>query len=172
MAFEFKCKSCGKVHSGVPAYHADRPTPYWDVPDDKRESDVFLTSDSCVIANKFFFIRGCLEIPVIGMSDALTWGVWVSLKEENFFIWQENYESPQRSHFTFFGWLCTMLPSYPDTLHLKTNVYLRDNGMRPLIEVQESDHPLAVEQRDGITLERLSEIIHEVEGDQPLGPSM
>jgi hypothetical protein len=61
----YLCVHCGQHHDGIPAFHADRPTLYWDVPVDKRESDVFLTSDSCVIADRFFFIHGCLEIPVL-----------------------------------------------------------------------------------------------------------
>jgi hypothetical protein len=160
----YQCTICGQQHDGIPAFHADRPTPYWDVPQNKRDSDVFLTSDSCVIADRFFFVHGCLEIPIRHVSDFLTWGVWVSLKEENFFIWQDNYDTVQRSHIgPFFGWLCTRLPIYPDTMHLKTMVHLRDNGDRPRIEVEPSDHPLAMDQREGITLQRALEIVHELQ---------
>jgi hypothetical protein len=31
--------------------------------------------------------------------------------------------------------------------------------MRPYIELQATDHPLAIEQREGITLRRLQEIV-------------
>jgi hypothetical protein len=114
----YLCKTCGEVHDGIPAFHADRPVQYWDVPEDKRATDVFLTSDSCVIAERFFFIRGLIELPILGTDDHFTWGVWVSLKEENFFIWQDHYETPKRSHVgPFFGWLSTLLPVYPSTLH-------------------------------------------------------
>ena len=160
----YHCVHCGQHHNGIPAFHADRPTPYWDVPIDKRESDVFLTSDSCVIAERFFFIHGCLEIPLQGTDDVFTWGVWVSLKEDNFFIWQEHYDNPSRSHIgPFFGWLCTSLPIYPDTLHLKTLVHLRDGGIRPRIELEETDHPLSVEQREGISVDRALELVHLVQ---------
>ena len=106
MPFQFRCATCGKVHQGIPTYGVDRPTQYWDVPEEKRASDIFLTSDSCVIADKFFFVRGCIELPIISISEVFTWGVWVSLKEENFFIWQDNYETAHRSHlgpFFFYG---------------------------------------------------------------------
>ena len=163
----FQCTCCGRWHDEIPAYHADRPVNYWDVPDDKRESDVFLTSDSCVIAERFFFVRGLIEIPIVGTTENFTWGVWTSLKEENFFIWQDHYEVPQRSHIgPYFGWLCTQLPVYPSTLHLKTWVHVRDNGIRPRVELHACDHPLFVEQRDGISLERVSEIIHQIEDGQ------
>jgi len=126
MSFQFRCARCGLLHDGVPGYGTDRPAQYWDVPEDKRGTDVFLTSDSCVIAEQFFFVRGCIDVPIIGTKEILTWGVWASLKEENFFIWQDNFEETRRSHLgPFFGWLSTRLPSYPNTLSLKTMVHLR-----------------------------------------------
>ena len=160
----YTCVTCGLVHDGIPSYGADRPDDYWAVPVDKREEDVFLTSDSCVIADRFFFARGCLEIPIIGGNDSFSWGVWVSLKEENFFIWQDHYDKDKRSHIgPFFGWLCTQIPTYTETLHLKTMVHLRDNGIRPYIELEQTEHPLAIEQRTGITVDRVQEILQSLE---------
>lgn len=160
----YKCTRCGHPHAGFPAFHADRPTNYWDVPEDKRETDVLLTSDSCVIADRFFFVRGLLELPIRDVSEVFTWGVWVSLKEENFLIWKDHYEAVQRSHVgPFFGWLCTRLPIYPDTMHLKTMMHLRDNKIRPQIELEATDHPLSKDQHEGITLQRALDIVHELE---------
>jgi hypothetical protein len=31
-------------------------------------------------------IHDCIEIPIIGSVETFVWGVWVSLKKENFFI--------------------------------------------------------------------------------------
>lgn len=160
----YECSLCGQTHAGFPAFHADRPAPYWDVPPEKRDSDVFLTSDSCVIADRFFFVHGCLEIPIHGTDDVLTWGVWVSLKEENFFLWQDHFDVPIRSHIgPFFGWLCTRLPLYPDTLHLKTHVHLRDHGLRPRIELERTDHPLSREQHEGLSVEAALRRVHDVQ---------
>lgn len=157
----YHCVHCGQAHDSLPAFHADRPDCYWQVPEEKRQTDVFLTSDSCVIDDRFFFIRGCLEIPVIGSQEVFTWGVWVSLSEKSFFSWQENYDISARSHIgPFFGWLCTQLPVYPETGHLKTLVHLRDHGIRPRIELEQTDHPLARDQLTGITLDRALEIVH------------
>jgi len=56
------------------------------------------------------------------------------------------------------GCLATEFPGYPSTLNLKAEVYTRPVGERPFILLEESDHPLAVEQRDGITTARVQEI--------------
>lgn len=39
-----------------------------------------------------------------------------------------------------------------------TRVHTRPVGERPVIELEPTDHPLAVEQRTGITLDRVREI--------------
>ena len=162
----YQCAICGQDHDGFPSWGSDRPAFYWDVPNEKRESDVFLTSDSCVIAERFFFIRCCLEVPIIGTEESCSWGVWVSLSEENFFIWQDHYEVEQRSHIgPFFGWLSSSLSVYPETLSLKTMVHIRDQGQRPLVELEATDHPLSVHQRSGISLEELSAMMHQLEND-------
>ena len=160
-AFRFTCAHCGDVHNGIPAFHAARPAQYAEVPVDKRAADVFLTSDSCVIADRFFFVRGCLDIPVIGTTEVLQWGVWVSLSETSFFAWQAAYTATKRAHLgPYFGWLSTDLAPYGVTRHLPTTVVLRDDGLRPSVTVADVDHPLAKQQRDGISMHELARLIH------------
>ena len=157
--FTFQCSCCGQQHTGMPTFNFSFPIHYMDVPEADREERVFLTSDTCVIDDKLFFVRGCLEIPVLGSEEPFVWGVWVSLSEENFFLFQDLLGVAQRSqHGPFSGWLCSPPRPYPDSLNLKTRVHLRDNGIRPYIELEPTGHPLAVEQRDGITAERVAQI--------------
>jgi hypothetical protein len=47
---------------------------------------------------------------------------------------------------------------YPDTLNLKAHVHNRELGVVPFIELEPTDHPLAIEQREGITMERVKDI--------------
>lgn len=156
---KFKCACCDEEIDGIPTFGWDYPLQYLDVPEEKREEDVFLTEDLCVIADKWFFVRGCLEIPVIGHDEPFIWGVWVSLSEENFFKFQDLLGEEKRSHHgPYFGWLSAAIKMYPDTENLKTMVHIRDNGTRPYIEVEKNGHPLANEQQNGITLERVAEI--------------
>ena len=57
-----------------------------------------------------------------------------------------------------FGWLNAWLKPYPEMINLKTRAHLRDHGLRPLIQVEPTDHPLALEQRNGISIDRVAEI--------------
>jgi hypothetical protein len=148
----------------MPTFGADAPLQYYAVPAEERDRRCSLGSDDCVIDEEFFFIRGCLDIPVIGEQDSFSWGVWVSLSKENFAKFIQHFDQPKRSHIgPFFGWLSAALPLYPDTVGLKTRAHLRDHGVRPYIEVEPTDHPLALEQRNGIPVSRVAEIYAHLE---------
>ena len=152
----FKCATCGKWHEGLPGWGWDWPAHYDIVPENEREARCFLTTDLCVVDDKEFYVCGCLELPVVGSDDILSFRVWVSLSEENFFSFQKLIGVAVRSHFgPYFGWLDAPIPTYPDTMNMKTMVRIRDNGIRPYIELEPTDHPLSVEQRSGVGNDRI-----------------
>ncbi len=156
---KISCSKCGEIHTGAPAFVAEYPWHYFDVPENEREKRCSVGSDDCVIDKQLFFVRGCLEIPVSGSGESLNWGVWVSLSESSFIEWIRVFDESKRSSIgPFFGWLSTELKMYPSTLNLKTMIHLRNDAIRPFIELEQTEHPLAVEQRHGITMKRLEEI--------------
>lgn len=166
MTFEFLCIGCGQVHQGMPSLDAAAPLSYYAVPKDERETRCQLDSDACIIDESQYFVRGCLEVPVDGVHEPFSWGVWVSLSEQRFREWVACCESEKRSDIgPFFGWLNVALKPYPETANLKTRVHLRDGFIRPFIELEPTDHPLAVEQREGISVQRVAElyalVVHE-----------
>jgi len=159
MSFRFKCHTCGEIHEGMPTFGADRPLSFYEIPKEDRDTRCQSSNDDCVIDEKWFFIRGCIDIPVHGADDGFSWGVWVSPSEENYLTWRDNFGEPKRSHVgPFLGWLNAWLKPYPDTMNLKTMVHLRDDGIQPYIEIEPSNHPLSIEQQNGVSVERLSEI--------------
>lgn len=159
MIFRFHCASCGQTHEGMPSFGADAPLSYYAVPEHERARRCRLGSDDCVIDDEHFFVRGCVELPVHGHPEPFTWGVWVSLSTQSYQAWVTSFQEDKRSHIgPFFGWLNAWLKPYPDTRSLKTRIHLRDNGIRPYIELEPTQHPLAVEQREGISIDRVAEI--------------
>ena len=138
------------MHYGSPA-----PAHWFLSPEEERGKRCLLSSDQCVIDEEAFYIVGNLELPVAGIEERFSWDVWVSLSAASFRRTCELWETPGREKEPpFFGWLSTALPCYPQTLHLKTMVHAREVGRRPWIELEPTAHPLAVEQREGITLAR------------------
>jgi hypothetical protein len=146
MGFEFRCETCGEIHQGMPGFGADAPLSYYAIPETERTTRCELGSDDCVIDKSSFFVRGCLEIPVHRAAEPLVWGVWVSLSGQSFRTWVEVFGREHRSTAgPFFGWLNAWLKPYPDTTNLKTRLHLRDRGVRPLVELEPTDHPIALE---------------------------
>lgn len=124
----------------------------------ETDPDSLLSPDHCVIRGQLFFIKGLIEIPVIG-GGTFSWGVWVSLSRDDFTRALEARTAEGGAEDRYFGWLGTELALYSEgTIDLKTNAHTRPVGRRPFIELEPTDHPLAVEQRTGITQERVREI--------------
>ena len=95
--------------------------------------------------------------------EPFVWLAWVSLSEKNFLRATEVWHTPGREQEPpCFGWLQSALPYSPSTLSLKTSVQTQPIGERPLIELEPTDHPLAIEQRSGITMARVQQIVEAI----------
>jgi hypothetical protein len=155
----YRCRTCGKLHDELPDIAADKPDHWFDVPEKERAKRIQFTSDMCIIDNRDHFIRGVIQLPVHDFLEAFGFGVWISQKKENFLKYQKNFDSAAIG--PFFGWLCTRIKYYSqDTLGLKTRAIFRGGKLRPMIELEPTDHPLAIDQRDGISLAKAWEIVH------------
>ena len=156
----WRCGSCGQWHDDLPlASGPPAPMLWFTIPESEREQRAMLSSDLCLIDEQHGFIVGNLEIPIIGSDKLFSWDAWVSVSLPNFKRAFQLWEQVGReSEPPYFGWLSSVLPGYPETIHLKAMVQTREVGRRPHIELEPTDHPLAVEQRSGITWERVQEI--------------
>jgi hypothetical protein len=75
--FRFKCTCCDQWHEGMSAFGADAHI-FLPIPAEQRGRRCHLETDICIVDQQYFFVRGCLEIPVIGELDPFSWGVWVA----------------------------------------------------------------------------------------------
>jgi hypothetical protein len=160
MEYTWTCRCCGRQFNTLPTDYAyEAPDQWYSIPEAERDSRARRDSDVCIIEGKDIFIRGCLELPIIGSSAIFIWGVWVSVSRESFDRIVELWDaSTIENEPPKFGWLCNNISEYPETFGLKTDVHLRAGRIRPSIELEPADHPLAIEQRQGISIERVEEI--------------
>jgi len=156
----FICASCGEYHSELPmSFGADAPDYVSAIPEEERESRCEIAQEWCVIDGKHFFVKGCLEIPVLDGPGPFVWIVWSSLSNKNFRRMRELWHTEGRENEPpYFGWLSNTIPLYPQTLNLKADVYTHPVGVRPRIVLHPENHPLVVEQQQGITMKRVQEI--------------
>jgi len=154
----FQCHTCGKWHEGFPLdYGYDAPH-YWSE-SLRTNADSFLNADFCIIGKQDYFVRGLIEIPVIDGDRPFRWGVWTSLSKKNFDTMVALWDDPKLlDEPPYFGWLSNSIATYAETLNLKADVHSRSIKERPQIVLEPTDHPLAVEQRKGMTVQRVREI--------------
>ena len=169
----WKCGSCEEWHTG-PCLDFGYDSPYhWRKQDEeassrerlganwsRMDSKTFLDKDYCAIEDAHFYVRGVIHLPIIGSTENFCWGVWGSLKRENFKTLLKMDKDPKRSQLApMFSWLSNQIPEYPDTLKLKMYAHIQKPDWRPRFELEPTDHPLSQEYHKGITPERVKRLM-------------
>ena len=157
LATRFFCQGCSKWHDKLPlSFSVKVPLAATKIPADEVEQRVVITRDQCVIDGTSFYLRGRIVVPILGLEEPFIWGVWVEISPKNFVRTHELWNQPGREQEPSYpGWLDTELPLYGPTINLEVRVLTQVAGRRPHFEVVAGDHPLALEQRNGVTLERV-----------------
>jgi hypothetical protein len=106
-------------------------------------------------------VRAVLEIPIIGQSETLEWGVWGSLSETSFERYVQSFDDPDQSKIgALFSWFSSSLPGYAFEESLRCSLLPQDNRQRPHVVFHPDDtHPLALDKKNGISLERAIEFV-------------
>jgi hypothetical protein len=160
----WKCPGCGGQHDDLPLSYATVAPATWNsLADDVRERSA-LFDEACVVRHAGgktdHFIRANIELPLNDVAGGrFLWTVWCSLSAANFQATVDAWDvSGREASAPMFAWLATELPVYPSTLNLRARIHTRPVGQRPVVELEPAEHPLAVEQRRGITMSRVQEI--------------
>jgi len=129
------CGCCGRQFNILPLdFACAGPDPLFQIPEPERQHRGKL-DDVC----RDIFVRGRLEIPIVGQDDRFIWGVWVSVSKESFSRFLELWDAPPiESEPPKFGWLCNNISLYPTTLNLRTHLHLR---------VEAAGHPSSLSRR-------------------------
>jgi hypothetical protein len=157
----FTCACCGTKYKQLPlCFGSDHPDYYFSVPPNERAQRIELKESLCVIDDKHFH-RGRITIPIIDYHEDLIFNVWTSISEPNFELRNKLWNNPTRvEQDAYFGWLQTIVPTYGNTLNIKTIARENEVGIIPSIEIIEEDHPLLHDQQRGINY---SEVINKVQ---------
>ena len=159
----FTCASCNQLHDGLPELAV--PEPYFvGCLDPVAKANVErLGTELCVFRDgevRHFFVRGALRIPICGSKETWSYAAWLSLSPQSFAGLADVAEGTKPSG-SFFGWFESGLPGWPETVNLKSTLHVSTN-QRPFIELEPTDHPLAVAQREGLPLKRILGLVDSV----------
>ena len=139
-------------------------------PDVDADDDALVFSrdgELCTVGSDHFILAN-LELPYRS-GEKFVFTCWVSLSEESFRRMNECWERVGRENEEpMFAWFCNSLPTYePTTMLLKSRVHMHPIGERPWIELEPTDHPLAIEQRTAVGDRRIFALYHAFIGSSP-----
>ncbi|WP_158793027.1 DUF2199 domain-containing protein [Granulicella sp. L60] len=155
----FSCQVCGERHVLPLSYSVKVPLAATMIPANELDERLVITPDQCVIDGRDFYLRGRILVPVIGLEEPFVWGVWAEVGPKNFVRTNELWTVEGREDEPpFQGWLNSELPLFGNTINLEVGVQTQPVGQRPRFTVVDCEHSLAVEQSEGITMQRVEEI--------------
>jgi hypothetical protein len=160
----FECQSCGQQHEGLPMdIGIARPADFLAVPHAQRERRCKFTGDGGILDGRHFYIRGCVFVPVHDAPTPFAWGLWARVAETDYLRFGALYYSDGSGQPPFKGWLSVEdKPGYEGLDGHEAEVQLRSASERPAFRLVESEHRLSREQRDGIALHHVEEMLREL----------
>ena len=158
----YVCSVCGD-------YHAERlldvrlglPDPIYALTASEREARARLADDFATLDGAQFYVRGLLELPIIALGTSFGYGVWVEVDRRRFTHVLGRWTSPEQFE-PFRGALANELDPYTNTLGLATISSAVSADSLPTVTIVDTDHELARDQREGITVERADELASSV----------
>lgn len=156
-----KCNGCETENNGISlCFGSEFPDYYYAIPPNEIKERVELDKSLCVIDKTHFFHRGRVTIPIIDFKEDLYFDIWTSISQENFEIRMDCWNSENRKDFgPYFGWIQNQIPTYENTINIKSIAIEQDAGVIPEIEITEENHQLAIDQKNGITYQKAMEIV-------------
>jgi hypothetical protein len=153
------CEACGETHDEVPFTLRLASPASW-TPDVAGHPQSELLDAQCVIGGERFFLRGLVIIPVTDAGRDFEWAIWVEVAEDDFLARCARWFAPARaSDPPVRAQLAVTLPGYGgSTIGIPGLLQDREVGLRPVFTLTDDGHPLAREQRSGITVERVIDL--------------
>ena len=101
-----------------------------------------------------------LEMPILNGDLPFTWLCWAEMKRADFVRASELWDVQGReSEPPYTVSVATALPYPQGTLGLRAQMITRALGQRPLLVLDQVDHPLYAEQAHGVSMQRVQEIV-------------
>ena len=158
--FSFKCSECDEIHQGSPSFSYKRPGHYLILTEENRKKFARANDDLCEIlptddgqvTQAAYYIRCTLDIPIHGAADPFLWGLWVSQSKESFWRYYDTFDDDQEGDGSF-GWLDVPIPYYADKAQSSDSLEVDTlwGSQRPKVILHESEHPLYIDQQNGIS---------------------
>lgn len=129
--FEFTCSRCGEVHEGSPSFGYSSPHQYDELDEGEKQELAFLSDDFCTIGHPEQTDRFIRAVLEVPIDGV-----------EEPFLWGV--------------WISLSEKNYEN---LKARALVKPGDQRPTLELEPTEHPLALDCRIGISWERAVDIV-------------
>jgi hypothetical protein len=155
----FLCVQCGKWHEELLSDMGFQlPDVVWGMDYLEKYKRASYNKDFCTLDGSRYFIRGLLCVPLEYKDGYFGWGLWVEVNKASHDLYLKHYHEGSDAIPAFEGRIANNIKGYPELLGELVLVKLYDEH-RPFFEMTStSDHSLAHEQRNHISLARHHEI--------------
>jgi hypothetical protein len=161
----YQCSCCSQEYEDLPlTFGNDYPDYYFSIPANERENRVEKEESLALWTMSIFFIDAGWPFRSRDTNQNLIFNVWTSISKENFIKRNDDlWNNPARvNEEPYFGWLQTSIPTYGNTINLKTVAIENDAGQIPSIKMIEEGPPLTDDQEKGITFDKAMEIVGQI----------
>ena len=160
----FRCAYCDEWHDELPLDIAMKwPEMYFDVPEKDRESKVWGTRYFTKIQEAKFAVRGLLFVPISDYDDDFCWGIWAEVNQSTYEKIWDSWEEDSTG-IILSGVLDVNIPTYEDATRAEVQIFLQGPEEQPIFVLKEKTSKLGLEQANGINIERVLRLSHEVLG--------
>lgn len=165
-----RCSRCNDEHAELePAFR--RPDAFFAVPEAERKERIRESDDLVSIDDEAFFVRGVVDLPVLGRAAGYAWGFWVKVARAHFDTALRYFdEDPPLDHPGFPGTLANQTRWLPPTLGVAVHVHLGRGSSRPRLMVLDDSHVLAQHQVRGVSLQLVHDWSDLISGHHPPEP--
>lgn len=161
MGYAWTCACCGwRFDDLITSIACRMPDDVHDLSEEERTARALTTEDFCTLDGDRHFVRSVLEVPITGSDAPFLWGVWAAVSHATIrragalFDVGADESEPRPAAI-----LANRVHGYPGSLGLRGRLRFRPLPDRPRLLLEPGDHPLALDQRQGITVARVQEII-------------
>lgn len=156
----FVCGVCGQAHEGLSHdFGWKLPDELWLLPEDVRQEKLDWSPDASYHEGRWF-VRGVLYVPINDTGRQWGWGIWAEIDDKVMGVVYHNFTEDASDAPLQTGTIANKIPGFEDSVGQQINLRFRTADLRPLFFFPEdSQHPLAIEQREGVSLERYHEIL-------------
>lgn len=140
----------------------------WAKLDEATRAASWADSDFCEIndvsGETSRFIHCVLPLPVGEGDDEFTFTVWASVSERSWDVYRAGYGHGEYAEEGCFAFLVSQVPGFEASDHLPADLWFQPSGMRPVMILHRSAHPLVTAQADGINfaqIEHWASLMHQ-----------